>query len=38
MVAGFFDIKSANFLGGNNTHNLLIILGVSALLYKAYKK
>jgi hypothetical protein len=38
MGAGFFDIKSANWLGGNNVHNTLIILGVGFLVYKAVKK
>jgi hypothetical protein len=38
MGAGFFDIKSANWLGGNNVHNTLIILGVGFLVYKAWNK
>jgi hypothetical protein len=38
MGAGFLDIKSANWLGGNNVHNTLIILGVAFLVFKAVKK
>jgi hypothetical protein len=38
MGAGFFDIKSANWLGGNNVHNTLIIAGVAFLVFKAMKK
>jgi hypothetical protein len=39
-MEGFFDIKSPNWLGGNNVHNTLII-GLSLLVaYKvgAFKK
>ena len=35
---GIFDIKSPNWLGGNNVHNTLIILGVGYLVYKAWSK
>jgi hypothetical protein len=38
MPSGLFDIKSPNWLGGNNVHNTLIILGVGFLVYKAVKK
>lgn len=38
METGFLDIKSANWLGGNNVHNTLIILGVAFLVFKAVKK
>ena len=38
MGTGFLDIKSANWLGGNNVHNTLIILGVAFLVFKAVKK
>lgn len=34
----FFNIKSANWLGGTNVHNTLLLLGVGFLVYKAYKK
>lgn len=34
----FLDIKSPNFLGGNNVHNLLLIAGVGFLVWKAVKK
>ena len=33
-----FDINSEDWLGGNNVHNTLILLGVGYLVYKAYKK
>lgn len=36
-MTGLFDIKSPNFLGGNNVHNLIIIVGVGFLVYKAVK-
>lgn len=35
---GVADLKSPNFLGGNNVHNLILIIGVSYLCYKAWKK
>jgi hypothetical protein len=35
---GTFDISSPNWLGGNNVHNTLIILGVGFLVWKAVKK
>lgn len=35
---GVLDIKSANFLGGTNVQNLVIIAGVAFLAYKAWKK
>jgi hypothetical protein len=35
---GLLDIKSPNWLGGNNVHNTLIILGVGFLVWKAVKK
>lgn len=38
MGSGFFDIKSPNWLGGNNVHNTLIILGVAYLVYKQMGK
>lgn len=38
MGAGFFDIKSANFLGGNNAHNLVQIVLLGYIAYKTYKK
>jgi hypothetical protein len=38
MGAGFFDIKSANWLGGVNVHNTLTISMLAFLVYKAYKK
>jgi hypothetical protein len=31
---GIFDIKSPNWLGGNNVHNTLIILGVGLIAWK----
>lgn len=37
MGSGFFDLKSPNWLGGNNVHNTLIILGVAFLVFKAAK-
>ena len=33
-MEGVFDIKSPNWLGGNNVHNTLILLGVVAIAYK----
>lgn len=33
----FFNIKSPNWLGGNNVHNTLLIVGVALLVWKAYK-
>lgn len=36
-MTGLFDIKSPNFLGGNNVHNLILIAGVGFLVYKAVK-
>lgn len=38
MGQGFLDIKSPNWLGGNNVHNTLIIVGVGLLVFKAFKK
>jgi hypothetical protein len=38
MGAGFFDIKSANWLGGVNVHNTLTIGLLAFLVYKAVKK
>lgn len=38
MMQGFFDIKSPNWLGGNNVHNTLVIAGVAYLVWKAMKK
>jgi hypothetical protein len=38
MGTGFLDIKSPNWLGGNNVHNTLIIAGVAYLVWKAMKK
>jgi hypothetical protein len=35
---GVLDIKSPNWLFGNNVHNTLIILGVGFLVWKAVKK
>jgi hypothetical protein len=37
-MTGFFDVKSANFLGGNNVHHLLLLGAVGFLVYKAAKK
>jgi hypothetical protein len=37
-MTGVFDIKSPNFLGGNNVHNALLLIGVGFLVYKAWKK
>ena len=34
---GVFDIKSTNWLGGNNVHNTLDLVGIALLVYKAYK-
>ena len=31
---GLLDIKSQNWLGGNNVHNTLILLGVVAIAWK----
>lgn len=36
-MEGLLDIKSQNFLGGNNVHNLVTIGLLVALVYKAYK-
>jgi hypothetical protein len=38
MGNGIFDIKSPNWLFGNNVHNTVIILGVGYLVYKAWGK
>jgi hypothetical protein len=38
IMNGVLDIKSPNWLFGNNVHNTLIIIGVGLLVYKAYKK
>tara|TARA_B110000971_G_C19948406_1_gene472158 strand:+ start:608 stop:730 length:123 start_codon:yes stop_codon:yes gene_type:complete len=35
--SGLFDIKSMNFLGGNNVHNVITIGLLGLLVYKAYK-
>ena len=32
-----FDIKSQDFLGGNNLQNLVIFTMLGALVWKAYK-
>ena len=32
-----FDIKSPDFLGGQNVHNLLIIGGLAFIIYKMSK-
>jgi hypothetical protein len=32
-----FDIKSQDFLGGTNVHNVITIGLLVALVYKAYK-
>ena len=32
-----FDIKSDDFLGGNNVHNVIIIGMLGYLVYKSYK-
>jgi len=34
MGSGILDIKSPNFLGGNNVHNLLIIGMLAFVVYK----
>jgi hypothetical protein len=34
---GVLDLKSANFLGGTNVQNLIIIAAVGYLVYKAWK-
>lgn len=34
---GLLDIKSPNFLGGQNVHNLVMIAGIAFLVYKAVK-
>jgi hypothetical protein len=34
---GVFDIKSTKWLGGNNVHNTLALVGIALLVYKAYK-
>jgi hypothetical protein len=31
---GLLDIKSPNWLGGNNVHNTLILVGVLAIAWK----
>ncbi len=33
----YLDIKSEEFLGGNNVHHLIIIAGVGTLVYFAWK-
>lgn len=33
-MQGVLDIKSPNWLGGNNVHNTLILLGVVAIAWK----
>jgi hypothetical protein len=38
MGAGFFDIKSANWMGGVNVVTTVTMFGVLYLAYKAYKK
>lgn len=35
---GLLDIKSPNFLGGNNVHNVVTIGLLSVLVWKAFKK
>lgn len=35
---GFFDIKSPNWLGGNNVHNTITIALLGAIAYKMFKK
>jgi hypothetical protein len=37
MNGGFFDIKSANWLGGVNVHNTVTIALLAFLVYKAAK-
>lgn len=37
-MQGFFDYKSANWLGGNNLINTALLVGVGFLVYKAIKK
>jgi hypothetical protein len=34
----FFNIQSANFLGGQNVHNLIKLSLVGFIAYKLYKK
>lgn len=36
-MSGFTDIKSPDFLGGNNVHNVITIALLGLLVYKAYK-
>jgi hypothetical protein len=38
MGTGFLDIKSPNWLGGNNVHNTLALIGIGYLVFKAMKK
>lgn len=35
---GFFDIKSPNWLGGNNVHNTITIALLSAIAWKMFKR
>jgi len=37
IMDGVFDIKSTKWLGGNNVHNTLALVGIALLVYKAYK-
>ena len=37
-MSDLFNIKSPNFLGGQNTHNVLLLLGVGYLVWKQAKK
>lgn len=36
-MTGLTDIKSPNFLGGNNVHNLITIALLGVLVWKAFK-
>ena len=36
-MTGFFDIKSANFLGGTNVHNVIKIGLAGYIVYKLVK-
>lgn len=37
-MQGIFDPKSANWLGGNNVINTVLLVGVAYLVYKQFKK
>lgn len=37
-MSDFFNIQSPSFLGGTNVQNVVILAGISILLFKAWQK